>query len=111
MNRAELNEHVMRSAGLTKANVDRFYQGFVDLAKKELQRKGEFSLPGLGTMVVRVRKAREGRNPQTGEKIRIPRSKVVRFRAYKDIKELLNPGLVSNDTEVEESNKELNDID
>ena len=63
----------------------------VELAKKELQSQGEFTLPGLGVLRVRVRKATTGRNPRTGEPIRIPRKKVVRFRAYKDLRELVNP--------------------
>jgi DNA-binding protein HU-beta len=91
MNRDQMIAGVMRSAGLSKANVNRFYDGLVDLAKKQLQSEGEFVLPGLGVLRVRVRKATTGRNPRTGETIRIPRKKVVRFRAYKDIREMLNP--------------------
>ena len=97
MNRDQMIEGVMRSAGISKANVNRFYDGLVELAKKQLKSKGEFVLPGLGVLVVRVRKATTGRNPRTGEKINIPRKKVVRFRAYKDVRELLNPGQKSGD--------------
>jgi DNA-binding protein HU-beta len=92
MNRDEMVDGIMRAAGISKANINRFYDGLVALAKKKLASDGEFTLPGLGVLRVKVRKAREGRNPKTGEKIRIPRKKVVRFGAYKDLKELLNPG-------------------
>lgn len=91
MNRDEMIAGVMRAAGISKANVNRFYDGLVELAKKQLLSEGEFVLPGLGVLRVRTRKATTGRNPRTGETIRIPRKKVVRFRAYKDVREMLNP--------------------
>jgi DNA-binding protein HU-beta len=97
MNRDEMVDGIMRAAGISKANINRFYDGLVALAKKKLASDGEFTLPGLGVLRVKTRKAREGRNPKTGEKIRIPRKKVVRFGAYKDLKELLNPSLVKVD--------------
>lgn len=91
MNRDQMVEGVMRAAGISKANVNRFYDGLVELAKKQLQTQGEFVLPGLGVLRVRTRKATTGRNPRTGEPIQIPRKKVVRFRAYKDLRDLFNP--------------------
>ena len=90
MNRNEMIEGVMRHAGISKANVGRFYEGLVELARRELLRNKEFVLPGLGALRVRPRRARMGRNPQTGEQIRIPARKVVRFRAYATLNELLN---------------------
>lgn len=104
MNRDQMIEGVMRSAGISKANVNRFYDGLVELAKKQLASKGEFVLPGIGVLMVRVRKATTGRNPRTGEKIDIPRKKVVRFRPYKDLRVLLNPGM--EDTEGSETEAE-----
>lgn len=91
MNRDQMVAGVMRSAGLNKANVNRFYEGLVELAKAQLRSEGEFVLPGLGVLRVRTRKATTGRNPRTGEAIQIPRKKVVRFHAYKDLREMLNP--------------------
>ena len=91
MNKDEMIDGIMRASGISKANINRFYDGLVELAKKKLTSEGEFTFPGLGVLRVKIRKAREGRNPKTGEKIRIPRKKVVRFGAYKDLKELLNP--------------------
>ena len=90
MNRNEMIEGIMRHAGISKANVARFYEGLRELAHKELQRNKEFVLPGLGVLRVRQRRARMGRHPQTGEAIRIPAKKAVRFRAYAPLDELLN---------------------
>ncbi len=98
MDKDQMVEGVMRSAGISKANVYRFYDGLVELAKKQLLREGEFVLPGLGILRVRVQKAREARNPRTGEKVHVARKKVVRFKAYKDLKETLNPANKSADT-------------
>lgn len=101
MNRDEMVEGIMRASGISKANVNRFYDGLVVLAMKKLAADGQFVLPGLGVLRVKVRKARDGRNPQTGEKIRIPRKKVVRFGAYKDLKEMLNPSDAASDKQDE----------
>jgi DNA-binding protein HU-beta len=109
MNRDEMVEGIVRAAGISKANVNRFYDGLVALAKKKLAADGQFVLPGLGVLRVKVRKAREGRNPQTGEKLRIPRKKVVRFGAYKDLKELLNPAKEAEELESAEAAKKSED--
>ncbi len=106
MTRDQMIEGVMRSAGISKANVNRFYDGLVELARKQLDKEGEFVLPGLGVLKVRRAKARDARNPRTGEKIRVPAKKVVRFVAYKDLKEKMNPGLVKERSE--EVQSELN---
>jgi len=90
MNRNQMVEGIMRHAGISKANVARFYEGLVELARAELQRNKQFVLPGLGVLRVRQRRARRGRNPRTGEPLQIPPRKVVRFRAYSALDELLN---------------------
>jgi DNA-binding protein HU-beta len=92
MKKSDLAETIMQAAGITKANVNRFYHGLVDAVKKELVGKGECVLPGLGVFRARMRKAREGRNPRTGAVIHIPRRKGVSFRPYKELRLLLNPG-------------------
>jgi len=92
MTKDEMVQGVLRACGINKANVERFYDGLTTLAQKELKAKGEFVLPGLGVLRVVTRKARMGRNPRTGEPIHIPRRKAVRFRPYKGLRELLNPG-------------------
>ncbi len=88
MTKDRMIEGIMRASGISKANVERFYDGLVTLAKKELQSKGEFVLPGLGAFKVRVRKARIARNPRTGEPIKVPSKKVVRFVPYSSLKSL-----------------------
>jgi DNA-binding protein HU-beta len=88
MTKDKMIEGVMRASGISKANVERFYDGLVTLAKKELQSKGEFVLPGLGAFKVRSRKARIARNPRTGEPIKVPAKKVVRFVPYSALKDL-----------------------
>ncbi len=90
MNRNEMVEGIMRNAGISKANVARFYEGLVELTRKELVRNKEFVLPGLGALKVRHRKARMARNPQTGEMLHVRAKKVVRFRTYSSLDELLN---------------------
>jgi len=90
MNRNEMIEGIMRHAGISKANVSRFYDGLAELISRELARNGQFVLPGLGALRVRRRAARQGRHPQTGEAIRIAARKVVRFKAYLALDELLN---------------------
>jgi DNA-binding protein HU-beta len=91
MNHDQFVQGIMRNAGLTKANVNRFYAGLVELARKELARNKRFVLPGLGALHVKVRKGRTGRNPRTGELMKIPPRKVVRFRAFGSLRELVNP--------------------
>ena len=82
MDRNEMVEGIMRYAGISKANVGRFYDGLAELIRRELVRNKQFVLPGLGVLRVRQRKARTARNPQTGAPVRVPAKKVVRFRAY-----------------------------
>ncbi|RME23360.1 MAG: hypothetical protein D6806_11420, partial [Deltaproteobacteria bacterium] len=50
MTRKELVEGILRTSGITKANVERFYRGLVELAINKLAREGEFVLPGLGVL-------------------------------------------------------------
>jgi DNA-binding protein HU-beta len=92
MKKSDLAETIMTAAGITKANVNRFYHGLVDAIKKEIVGKSECVLPGLGVFRARMRKARDGRNPRTGAVIHIPRRKGVSFRPYKELRLLLNPG-------------------
>lgn len=90
MNRNEMVEGIMRQAGISKANVARFYEGLVTLAGRELLKNNLFVLPGLGVLRVRRRAARMARNPQTGAPVHVPAKKVVRFKAYSALDELMN---------------------
>jgi DNA-binding protein HU-beta len=90
MDRNEMIEGIMRHAGISKANVHRFYDGLTELIRRELVRNKQFVLPGLGVLRVRQRRARDARNPRTGETVHVPARKVVRFRGYSALDELLN---------------------
>jgi len=90
MTKDKMVEGIMRHSGISKANVERFYDGLVSLAKRELRSKGEFVLPGLGALKVRARKARVARNPRTGEPVRVPARKVVRLVPYSGLKDLFS---------------------
>lgn len=68
-----------------------FFDQLADLAIKETKRSGQFVIPGLGKLVKSVRKARKGRNPQTGEEIQIPKKTVVKFRVAKACKDSVVP--------------------
>lgn len=75
------------STGLTKKDVKSVLDEMVQLAYKEAKRG--FTIPGLGKLVVRNRKARMGRNPQTGEQIHIPAKKTLKFRVSKVAKDAI----------------------
>lgn len=72
---------------LTKKQVKALLAGIAELAYKEA--KNGFTLPGLGKLVVVKRKARKGRNPATGESIKIPAKKVLKFRVAKAAKDAI----------------------
>ena len=86
MTKAELVAEIAKKSKLTKADAERALNSFIDIAKKTLKKEGGLALAGFGTFVVTKRKARKGRNPQTGEEIKIKARKVVRFRAGKALK-------------------------
>jgi DNA-binding protein HU-beta len=64
---------------------------YADLVVKETKKNGVAILPGIGRLVRVDRKAREGRNPATGEKIKIPAKKVVKFRVAKAVRDAIVP--------------------
>lgn len=78
-------DHLSKKTGLTKKDVRSLLDEFSQLAYK--QAKNGFSIPGIGKLVLVKRKARKGRNPQTGETIKIPAKKVVKFRVGKACKD------------------------
>ena len=89
MTKAELITGIAKRTGLTKADSERALNAFLSLAKATIKREGRLPLAGFGTFVLVNRKARTGRNPQTGAPIHIKASKVVRFRPGKELKESL----------------------
>jgi len=86
MTKAELIAGIAQQTGLTKADAERALNAFFDLSKSAIKKERKLPLAGFGTFVVVERKARTGRNPQTGAPIQINASKVVRFRPGKELK-------------------------
>ncbi len=72
---------------MTKAQAKDFFNSLSELAKKEVKKNGEFTIPGFGKLVKAKRKAREGRNPATGAPIKIPAKTTVKFRVGKAMKD------------------------
>ncbi len=68
-----------------------FFTTLADTAVKETKKNGEFAIPGIGKLVKAERKARIGRNPQTGEAIKIKAKTVVKFRIAKAAKDTIAP--------------------
>ncbi len=89
MTKAELISSMAEDTGLTKADSERALNSFLDTSKTTIKKEGRLTLAGFGTFVVVNRKARTGRNPQTGAPIQIKASRVVRFRPGKELKESL----------------------
>ena len=75
------------ASGLKKTEVKGLMDSLAEMAIKEVKKNGEFTVPGFGKLKKTNRKAREGRNPATGETIKIKASKKVAFRAAKELKE------------------------
>lgn len=88
MTKAELIEKVAKDAGITKTAAGAALASFIDGVTKALKKKdGKVTLVGFGTFSKTRRKARKGRNPQTGEAIKIKASKAVKFKAGKKLKD------------------------
>ena len=81
---------IAEQAGISKKEASAAFDAFVGYISDSCQRGERCAIPGLGSFSVSQRKAREGRNPRTNEKINIPASKNVRFKAGKDLRDALN---------------------
>lgn len=94
MNKTELTESLAKATDFTKADAQRAVDALFDtdtgIISKTLQKNKKVQITGFGTFETRKRKARMGRNPQTGEKIRIPASMTVNFRSGKGLKDAVN---------------------
>ena len=88
MTKVELVEKMAKDAGITKAAAGTALASFIDGVTKALKKKdGKLTLVGFGTFSKSHRKARKGRNPQTGETIKIKARNVVKFKAGKKLKD------------------------
>lgn len=90
MNKTELVAAMADQAGLTKKDAEVALKAFTDVVSTELQNGGKVQLVGFGTFEVSQRAAREGRNPQTGQAMKIAASKAPKFKAGKALKEMVN---------------------
>jgi len=86
MNKEQLVERVADKTGATKKDAMDILNTALDMVSGSLKRGEKVTLVGFGTFLIRKRKAREGRNPQTGAKIKIPAKRVPAFTAGKELK-------------------------
>lgn len=89
MTKAQVLDHLAKKVNLPKKTAAAFVDEFVKLAYA--QAKNSFTIPGLGKLVLMKRKARTGRNPATGQTIKIPAKTVVKFRIAKACKDAILP--------------------
>ncbi len=90
MNKAEMIASVAEDTGLTKADVGRCLDSLIEQVTKTLKKGDRVALVGFGTFGVSKRKARAGRNPQTGAVIRIAARRAPRFAPGKELKAAVN---------------------
>lgn len=90
MNKSELIEAIATSADISKAAAGRALDGAMEAIKKSLKKGDMVTLVGFGTFYADKRAARGGRNPRTGEAIKIKAAKVPKFRPGKALKDALN---------------------
>ena len=89
MTKAQLVAHLAETAEITKKQVSAVIEELAKQAYK--QAKLGFTIPGIGKLVLQQRKGRMGRNPQTGEQIKIKAKKVIKFRIAKAAKDAILP--------------------
>jgi DNA-binding protein HU-beta len=87
MNKQDLAEKVSGVLGSTKADAERAVETVIESIVKELKSGNEVSIAGLGIFATKIRPARTGRNPRTGESIQVPSMRVPKFRAAKALKD------------------------
>lgn len=90
MNKAELIAAVAENADMTKKDAEKAVKAFVDVITEELKKGEKVQVVGFGTFEVSERAEREGRNPHTGEPMKIAASKAPKFKAGKALKDALN---------------------
>ncbi len=92
MNKKELVDYIAKSTDLTTTEAEKALNGFLAAITQSLKKNDKVSLIGFGTFSTSKREARTGRNPQTGQSIKIPAKNVVKFKAGKAIDEEVNNG-------------------
>ena len=89
MTKSQLMNALAEKCDITKKEAQQYIEMLTELAYSEVKKNGEFTLPGIGKLVKKDRKARMGRNPATGEQIHIPAKTVVKFRVAKAAKDAI----------------------
>ncbi|MCO5114697.1 MAG: HU family DNA-binding protein [Bdellovibrionaceae bacterium] len=89
MNKAQLIEKIAAEVEMTKADAERVLDSFVHIVRTSVKKGDEVKLVGFGTFTKAKRKARTGRNPQTGKAIKIPAAWYPKFRPGSEFKTLL----------------------
>ncbi len=89
MNKAQLIEKVSQETGLTKAQTERMLDTTIDVIRKTVKKGDDVKLVGFGTFAKAKRKARTGRNPQTGKAIKIPAAWYPKFRPGAEFKAIV----------------------
>jgi len=87
VNKTELIEAIAKRADVPKSQAQKHFDAFEEVVSNVLKSGDEVQITGFGKFYVREQKARDGRNPQTGEKMRIPAQKVPTFSAGNSLKE------------------------
>ena len=87
MKKTELIEAIAEKTDASKSQAQKYFEAFEEIVTDTLKGGEEVQITGFGKFYVREQKAREGRNPQTGEKMRIPAQKVPTFSAGNSLKE------------------------
>ena len=91
MTQSQMVKELATATGNTTKAAKEFVTTFAEMAVRETKKNGMFVIPGIGRLVRVERKARMGRNPATGEAIKIPAKKVVKFRVAKAVKDAIVP--------------------
>ena len=91
LTQSQIVKELADTTGVTTKVAKHFMTTFSELAIRETKKNGVFVIPGIGRLVRQDRKARTGRNPATGETIKIPAKKVVKFRVAKAVKDSIVP--------------------
>ena len=90
MNKAELVNAMAKETGVSKKDVEKVLNSFINVVSNEMANKGKVQLVGFGTFETRQRAARTGLNPQTKEEIKIPACTAPAFKAGKALKDKVN---------------------
>ncbi|MBZ0272145.1 HU family DNA-binding protein [bacterium] len=91
MTKTQIVNHFAEKFGFSKKTAAEVVDEFSNLAQSQVKKAGAFTMPGIGKIAIQNRKARKGRNPATGEEIKIPAKRVVKARLAKSFQESIVP--------------------